>query len=333
MKNRKSFLLLLTLLAAGMLLNGCAGFSSKNAVVTALPGTESVQPGTDVPGNAVSKDTVTLFFRYGSEPFLAGESRTLAFSPAAGREKLILSELMTGPDHQPSGLTGLFPAGTKVTGATLNGRTLFVILSREILNSMPDEPEEWRKDPFWSREVPRRRQLAMQSIVATVTENCDVDRVQIMLEANGEGQGSLRLPMSYFMEDENSTELSLPLEREESLILSPSRVMSVICDLCMERDWERLYRYVAMKDETAGTERPEYRNFVTTMENRPRIGSVTIQGGYTDITGRRTVFTVSAAVLEANGALRDTETSVVKLVREKDLWKITMNQLTSWPEG
>jgi len=228
-------------------------------------------------------------------------------------------------------MKALFPSGTKVTAATVNGRTLFVTLTRDVLESQPDEPENWRNDLYWSIEVPLRRKLAMQSIVATVTENCDVDRVQIMLEANDNEQGSLRLPMSYFATDE-ADGLTSPIERDDNLILTPSVTMKVISQLRCERNWEKLYLYMASHDESTGSDLPEYREFVTRMEQLPRIAGTVIGSASVDYDGQKAVFGMQVNVLDQEGLIRDAGNSTVRLNRENGIWKITMSQLCSWPE-
>ena len=314
------------------LLSSCASFSVESVTVTAVPGTEQNNPGTDTSDVAVSRSTVMLYFRYGSEPYLAAESRMLTFEPTAGREKTILTALLAGPGSNTRGLEPLFPSGTNVVSATMNGRTLFVTLTADVLNSLPDEPADWRDDPYWNREMPLRRELAMQSIVATVTENCKVDNVQIMLESSEQDTGSLRLPARYFRVDENSENLQGPMERNENLILSPSVTASVICRLRSERNWDSLYAYVADRDEETGQEKPNYKDFVMLMDQTPMITETGVSGGSIDQNGDHAVFTVHAEVVDGN-RLRDPGTGIIKLCRENGLWKITMDQLTGWPEA
>lgn len=333
MKSR-SMLLCLTvlLLTVLLLLNGCASFSVESVTVTPVPDVEQNEPGTDTSEVSVSRSSVMLYFRYGNEPYLAAESRMLTFEPTTGREKTILTALLAGPGSNTRGLEALFPSGTNVISATINGRMLFITLSEELLNDMPDEPDNWQDDPYWSREVPLRRQLAMQSIVATMTENCDVDHVQVMLETDEPDNGSLRLPAKYFRQDGNDPGLQGPMEREEEMILSPQTTMKVIFRLRSERNWDSLYTYVADRDEETGTDKPGYKDFVILMDQSPRIGEAEITGGSIDQNGTNAVFSVRTEVID-NGKLRDPGTGVIKLHRENGIWKITVNQLTGWPEA
>ncbi len=333
MKDRIKILrLTLVLLCSLMILNGCASFSVESVTVTSVPGIEQNNPGTDTADVTASRSSVMLYFRYGDEPYLAAESRMLTFEPTAGREKTILTALLAGPGSNTRGLESLFPSGTNAVSATINGRTLFITLTAEVLDDMPDEPDNWYDDPYWSREVPLRRQLAMQSIVATMTENCDVDNVQIMLETDEPDNGSLRLPAKYFRTEESDPGLQGPMERKEEMILTPETTMKVIWHLRSERNWDSLYAYVAERDEETGTERPNYKDFVILMDQSPRIGETNIAGGSIDQNGTNAVFTLNTVVMNG-GKLRDPGSGVVKLHRENGIWKITMNQLTGWPEA
>ena len=69
------------------------------------------------------------------------------------------------------------------------------------------------------------------------------------------------------------------MSREESLLLSPSNTMALICDLWRSRDWQRLYQYIALRDPSTGVERVNYRDFVTAMENLPMLSAYEISGG------------------------------------------------------
>lgn len=113
----------------------------------------------------------------------------------------LISQLLLGPGTASADLNVLFPEGTRVLSTVRQGRTLFVTLSREIMNGYPDEPVDWQEDAEWRTEAPLRRVLCMQSLVATVTENCDVDQVQVLVQAGSTGSGSLRLKQNYFLDD------------------------------------------------------------------------------------------------------------------------------------
>ena len=239
----------LIILLLALLLTGCAAHPLSGAVDPLPPDVEAPQP--NAPDMLVSPDAVTLWFRYADEPLLAPETRVLAFSPDQPMEYTLVSALLAGPDIQSTELTGLFPAGTRLLSTVRQGRTLFVTLSRDIMDSYPDEPQLWQDNPYWAAEMPLRRRLCMQSLIATVTENCDVDAVQVLLEQQGEVTDSLRLRQRYYLDAADEKQLADPLSRDDSLLLSPGTAMTTILTLWQQRDWPRLERYVAANGEGA----------------------------------------------------------------------------------
>ena len=317
----------LILLFCALLLTGCStvGLPMGGTTATNVPGTNPMLPEAQAPAALSSRQTATLYFRYLSEPFLAQETRSITHSPSRPYELSLLTELLAGPGSHSADLTALFPAGTQVLSTVTQGRTLFVTLSREILSGYPDDSS------ITPQEQQLRRKLCMQSIVATITENCDIDQVQILVEQSGNVTGSLRLQESYFMADTASTALVGPMSREESLLLSPGNTMALICDLWRSRDWQRLYQYIALRDPSTGVERVNYRDFVTAMENLPMLSAYEISGGSVTQDGAVATYSLTATTLNAS---RETthQGCILRLCREGGIWRVTLNQLTGWLE-
>lgn len=258
--------------------------------------------------------SATLWFRYSTEPFLAPESRVLSLSPTAPYELTLLQALISGPGTP--GLAGVFPPGTQVIATHREGRLLFVTLSRQILNSYADEPANWQQSAQWQTEAPLRRRLAMQSIVATVTENCDVDQVVILVDQGMQITDSMRLRESYYLGTADASALAAPLTRDERLLLTPANTLAVILDLWRARDWQRLGLYVAESDQTAFFQAAESLPHLMDYEISP--GSITPEG--------QAVFTLQATLAESGSPMP--LTGVIRLHREGGLWRIGMNQLT-----
>lgn len=318
--------LLLLLLTLALLLGGCASpIPVDGALSTNVPGTGSLLPDAQAPAEQDTLETATLFFRYLEEPFLAQETRLITHSPSRPYELSLLTELLSGPGSHSTDLTALFPPGTRVLSTVTQGRTLFVTLSQELLSGYADD----KSTSLAEQQL--RRQLCMQSIVATITENCDIDQVQILVEQSGNATGSLRLQESYFLLDAQSTEPVEPLTRQNDLILTPQRTAYLLCSLWCSRDWQRLYLYIARKDPSTGAERVSYRDFVTAMENLPLLSSCTAEGGSITQDGTQATFTLTATTL-SNG--RETQLSgcTLRLCREGGLWRTTLSQLTGWLE-
>lgn len=265
-----------------------------------------------------------LWFRFGAEPYLAAETRSIPLTQTQSYPLALLTALLEGPSASATELNEVFPQGTRVLSVTQSGKTMFVTLSRHILNGYADEPADWRSHPAWAAEVPLRRQLAMQSIVATLTENCPVDQVIILVEQSGAATDSLRLRTGYYTLD-GDTSLADPLLRDESLLLTPARTAEVILQCWQEADWARLYLYVARTDPVTGAQRPSESDFAAAMSASPRLMQASAQGG--SITGSSAIFTVSGAWL-SGGAEQPFSGMTLRLVQEKGLWRVGISQLT-----
>lgn len=314
---------LLLLLAMCCLLTGCTR-DPLSSVVEDAPGADVPAPITaDQPQN---QDRATLWFRFGDEPFLAAESRAITHSRTESHAMAILRALLAGPGAASTELRSLFPQGTQVISATQAGTVMFVTLSRHIMNGYADEPAAWRDQPNWAEEVPLRRQLAMQSIAATLTENCAVDTVVILVEQTSVITDSLRLRQSYYTLDEDMT-LADPLTRDESLLLTPARTAETILQCWQERDFSRLYHYIARTDPATGMEYPAEADFLAAMAEVPHLMHARAEGGSISADGNTAVFTLQGAWL-SSGQEAPFEGLVLRLTREKGLWRVGLTQLT-----
>lgn len=319
-------LALLALVLSALVLGGCsAGLPLSGSLTTAVPGIDATLPEAQAPAEQDSQETATLYFRYLDEPFLAQETRLITRSPSRPYELSLLTELLSGPGSHSADLTALFPPGTRVLSTVTQGRTLFVTLSQELLSGYADDKT------VSLEEQQLRRLLCMQSIVATITENCDIDQVQILMEQDGSATGSLRLQESYFLVDTHSTTPAEPLKRQDELLLSPLRTAQLLSQLWCQRDWQRLYQYIARKDPSTGAQRVSYRDFVTAMENLPILSSCSVSGGTLTQDGTRATFTLSGTTLE-NGRETLYAICTLHLCRESSLWRVTLDQLTGWLE-
>lgn len=286
------------------------------------------QPEANLPSPAAEdfpeeEHLATLWFRFGSEPLLAPEARELAASPDDALT--LLQALLEGPRTASSELVTPFPQGTRVLAVSQSGKIMFVTLSRHIMTGYADEPDSWRDDPRWAIEVPLRREMAMQSIAATITENCDADTVVILVEQTNEVTDSLRLRQSYYTLDGDMA-LAAPLTRDESLLLTPTRTAQIILQAWQESDWARLYLYTARTDPATGTHRPDEAAFLRQMAQQPHLLRWHCEGGNVSADGRTAVFTLSGAWLK-DGVEQPFTGLPLKLTLEKGLWRIGLSQL------
>lgn len=317
-------LLLLVLALSLLLLTGCEGRDPIAAMVSTA--TDITVPAPAPEAALPRQESVTLWFRLGTEPLLAPETRSITLTPAAPFELTLLQALTGGPAASSLELNGLFPPGTKVLSTHLQGRTLFVTLSRQIMNNFADEPSAWATDPAWAAEVPLRRQLAMQAIAATVTENCDVDKVVILVEHTAQSGDSLRLRQGYYRVTPDANALAEPLTRDESVLLTPVNTAKLILDRWQLRDWARLYAFIARTDASTGEARPAYDAFAARMDSLPHLTGFTLSDGSVSPDGQSAVFSVRLTLLD-DGRERIAE-GTLRLHREKGIWRIDLSQFS-----
>ena len=310
------------LLAGCLLLCGCQRLSSvpPGLEVTSIPGVSDPLPAAEAPESRRSTSQSTLWFRYADEAFLAPEYRTISHGLNETYELALVRALIAGPDVRSGGLRGLFPEGVQVTAASVSGRTLYVTFTEDLLKGYADEPSAWASDSYWSRESPLRRQLCMQSLAATLTENCDADRVQVMVQ-NAAGDVR-RLSMGYYPETEGETLPAELLWRDEELLLTPGNTARIILRALAERDWQTLYLYVSAGD----SRQPDYDDFVVAMEQLPALTACSISGGSITDGGSRITFTLQGTAL-AGGQTLPLENRVFRLQREGGVWKTTRELL------
>lgn len=314
---------LIPLLLMCLLLCGCAKDPITPTSDANAPSDIPAPVVTDLPQN---QDQVTLWFRFGTEPLLAPETRIITHARTESHALAILRALIGGPSAASTELSGLYPPGTQVISCTQSGRMMFVTLSKHIMNGYADEPADWRSRAAWAIEVPLRRELAMQAIAATLTENCGVDTVVILVEQTDTATDSLRLRQGYYALDGDMA-LADPLIRNEQLLLTPARTVDVILQCWQEGDFTRLYRYVARTDPDTGVARPEQDAFIQQMTAAMPLLYAQAEGGSITFGGQRAVFTIRGAYWD-DGEERPFTGMVLQLVREKGVWRIGLTQLT-----
>lgn len=309
-----------------LLLTGCSAGDPLAPMAQQTP-MDAAIPAPDADALAAQLEQSTLWFRFGSEPLLAPEVRQIAISPNVPYELALLQTLIAGPSLSSTELSGLFPPGTRVLSTYRYGRMLFVTLSRQIMNNYADEPEHWQPRDAWETEIPLRRKLAMQAIAATITQNCDIDQVVILVDQGAESSDSLRLRESYYRAGGAENALAAPLTRDEALLLSPQTTLSTILSCWSEQNWARLYRYIARHDPATGLERPDYETFAAQMDTLPHLTHWEAAGGSISHGGLYATFTIDASMMQ-NGQETALSGSLFRLCAERGIWRIGLSQLT-----
>lgn len=327
---RRSRLLRLGMLfLCTLLLGGCSQLLPdpvRAAESTLVPGVDTVFPAAEPSEAATSLRDVTLYFRYGDQPYLAPETRTLTVAPDEPFELALLRELAQGPSPSSIQLTSALPEGCQILSVAAQGRTLFVTLSSSILDGWADEPASWQEDPYWQVEAPLRRQLCMQSIVATITENCNYDGVQMLVEQTDVLSSSLRLHQSWFLDGSPEDALTAPLVRQDSYLLTPSNTLRAALEAWRLQELSVLYGYLA------GADRPEYQDFAAYLQRAPRLINYGFTGGSVSPDGCTALYTLHLYT-QSQGTSQEWNGRIMRLVREGDLWKIPWTQFIGWMEG
>ena len=329
----KRFALPVLLLILAAALGGCSAIrGTPLPESTAIPGTDPVYPSAVDINTMDLRGCATLWFRFLDEPYLAAETRSITQLAGQSYEYALLSALFAGPGTQQVEMTSLFPVGTRVLSTLQQGRTMIITLSGEFTGMLPDEPETWYEDAFWQAEIPLRRKLAMQSIVATVTDNCDADEVVILVEQGSAVSDSLRLRQSWFMDGADESVLTGPQTRDDTLLLTPATTGERFLDYWRQKNWSALYKYIAATDVRTGIAKPEYRAFVTEMERFPALMDVHFNGCSVFYDG--SVATVSADInlQQPSGQTAEIPSRIFRLHRQDGIWKICMSDLVDWLE-
>jgi hypothetical protein len=195
-----------------------------------------------------------------------------------------------------------------------------------------DEPVDWQEYEYWLTEAPLRRRLCMQSIVATVTENCNVDQVQILVEQTGSVTGSLRLKQNYFLDDSEDDVLVGPMTRSDDMLLNCEQSMHHFLSLLQAKDWEKLYRCLSAYDAMTAMERPSYNDFVAQMKALPTLTEFSASTPTVSLDGQDAIIQVTGFVTLSNLHRVELSPRVFRMTRQDGLWKVSLAQVTEWME-
>lgn len=301
------------------------------AIRSVLPANETAEEPSREPlfeaAEPAPTDTrnVTLYYRFAQTDVLGMERVELETGREESDARLIVEQLVEGPDAAHGRLSGVFPQGTKVLSVTEDEMTVFVTLSEEFLGRPNGAPADWEDLALWQEEATLRRWLAAQSIVCSLTESGRCQRVQLYT-ASAEDGAPHRIPLVYFDLDVTDPAVVLAASsRDESAILTPQRAMQMILDAWRRRDWERLHVLLCAAD---GENLPTLSAFeaqmrsadVTLLTAEPSAGSV-------DVSGQNATIMLDGAVRSKAGGDRRIIRQSVPLVRYADNWAMRMDTL------
>jgi len=319
-------------IAALLLISGCSAILPdplQKAEATMVPGVTAELNSPLANENNRDTQTVTLFFRYGSEPMLAGEARVLSISQNESVEKALVQALLNGPGAGSTELTRLFPNQVQVLNTVPQGDVLYVTFNEALLKPYADEPNDWQTREDWRREGMLRRRLAMAGLTASITENFSYHSVQVLVQQRSDVSTSLRLENAYFHDESLPHGLAAPFRREEALLLTQENTLRTVITAWQEKDWSRLYLYVAAFNPMGSQPRPSMEAAFLKWDQAAAIIRFETTGGSVSHDGSRAVVSVDVTLVMGDGLETLFSASPVMLFRDRGIWKISYEQLTA----
>ena len=232
---------------------GCVGSSiSEDSIYEALPPID--------PEDGVTRDkTVNLYFRLGTESYLVKIERNISVRANEKEETAVLRALLEGPPALSNNLTALFPEGTRVVSVSLDGGILYVTMSSEFLNVMPNAATR--------EEIDSARRLGVLAIVNSLLSLGSADKVLILVDIDDTGTGSrVQGAMLGFPSSEGAdSQLMEPITMDETVVVDSGKITECILTHIRDGNYERAYPYFA-ESESGGQQKPDYAAFETEMK-------------------------------------------------------------------
>ena len=204
---------------------------------------------------------------------LAAVEETVEVPIDQRKELYILEKLIDGPDSNPF-LNAIINSKTKVISVTDSASTISVTLSNEFL-ILPESAQQISED----KNMLLR--MCVYSVVNSLTEYGQFDKVQILIDFNNTGIGE-RVAREALGFTDNPEEYLEALSRDESTLLTPRRALKTAFELIENKDWSTLYSLIPETQE-----RPKYELFSSlcnthienmVLEDELSYGSITPNG-------------------------------------------------------
>lgn len=181
--------------AVRFLVEGSPLTNSKGEVIGEMNADTFVSyPGEDM--DAYRNETFTLYFADKSGKRLIKEERKLYYRRNLPKERVVLEQLSAGPMNKGNYPT--VPENLGINDITVADRICYIDLDRNFLDYAADMSPE----------------ISVYSVVNSVVDACEVDKVQISIEGNVEGL--LLDDMELYKFYEKNEELVLNTEKQDS---------------------------------------------------------------------------------------------------------------------
>lgn len=141
---------------------------SKGALVGLMTAESFVEnPGEQI--NAIQSAVLHLYFSNGTGDGLVEEDREVQYSSNVSMEKLVMEQLMKGPETD--GLKGTIPSGTSLINVTTTNGVCYVNFD----------------EGFFNQNYEIQEPIVIYSIVNSLTELSSINKVQISVNGNSSG--------------------------------------------------------------------------------------------------------------------------------------------------
>lgn len=269
----------------------------------------------------------TLYFRAtGRSRWLEREQRLIPFSRSESYEKAQVQALLDGPS-QGMKHSSLFPQGTEVLSVIAENQRLFVLMNGRLMADYADEAANINTPAYRAGEGRLRRELAMGSLVNTLTESGEYAQVQVLVRAETTLTGSLRLSNRYYLYDSDA--LPNPLTRQESLIMLPGHAAEEMMALWQRRDWAAMKESLAQ--DPAGSAAQS--DFTQALDASPVILEYSVSPGIPAPDGRYALVSVSFDYQAMGDPEKSIENWPLRLSRGAGVWDVPWTALNALLEA
>lgn len=317
---KKTFRLAALLSLCAILLCGCMTSPADSLKRQSAEGQSLISASTAE--LAPEEQEMTLYFRYGDTAFLAPERRLILVERNESLEKAVVEALIMGPAATASSLSPLFPAGTEVLAVASQGDTMFITFNEAFLGRYADEPADGMGE--WRAEGPLRRQLCLDSLAATLTEEGLCAKVQVLVYRSSGASTSMRLQAGFLNRSGDQTLLA-PLTRNEKCLLTAYNTASLLLASWLHQDWESLYDLTAREGTAA---RPGEQSAYDAFAAGKVLSAFSLSPGAASYDGQSAVFAVDLTFLGQGGDVALAGYPLL-LTRERGLWKMDYGRLTA----
>ena len=141
-------------------------------------------------------DTFTLYFADKSGKRLLKEMRNVCYRRTLSKERVVLEQLAKGPMEEEHYAT--IPANTMAISVITSDRICYIDLNSEFQDAALEVAEN----------------ISVYSVVNSIIDSCEADKVQISIEGSNGGNFRKKLPLYKFYE--KNQDLVVPDAEEKS---------------------------------------------------------------------------------------------------------------------